>query len=62
MQGVDWYNNRRLHNQLNYIPPDEHEAAYYGQAQAFQRRRLNRRSRLIPETVQHVDIPLRSST
>jgi transposase InsO family protein len=30
MEWVDWYNNRR-HNQLNYIPPDEHEAAHYAQ-------------------------------
>lgn len=29
MEWVDWYNNRRLHSQLNYIPPDEHEAAHY---------------------------------
>jgi putative transposase len=33
---VDWYNNRRLHSQLDYIPPDEYEAAYYAQAQASQ--------------------------
>jgi putative transposase len=26
---VDWYNTRRLHSQLNYIPPDEYETAYY---------------------------------
>jgi transposase InsO family protein len=31
MEWVDWYNNRRLHSQLNYIPPDEYEAAYYAQ-------------------------------
>ena len=29
MGWVDWYNNRRLHSQLNYIPPDEYEAAPY---------------------------------
>jgi len=29
MEWVDWFNNRRLHSQLNYIPPDECEAAYY---------------------------------
>jgi hypothetical protein len=23
------YNNRRLHSRLDYVPPDEHEAAYY---------------------------------
>jgi putative transposase len=28
IEWVDWYNNRRLHSQLNYIPPDEYEAAY----------------------------------
>jgi len=31
MEWVDWYNNRRLHSQLNYTPPDEYEAAYYTQ-------------------------------
>ncbi len=31
MEWVDWFNNRRLHSQLNYIPPDEYEAAYYAQ-------------------------------
>jgi putative transposase len=25
MEWVDWYNNRRLHSQLNYIPPEEYE-------------------------------------
>jgi transposase InsO family protein len=29
MEWVDWYTNRRLHSQLNYIPPDEYEAAHY---------------------------------
>jgi putative transposase len=24
-----WYNNRRLHSLLNYVPPEEYEAAYY---------------------------------
>jgi transposase InsO family protein len=23
------YNNRRLHSQLDYVPPEEYEAAYY---------------------------------
>jgi putative transposase len=31
MEWVDWHNNRRLHSQLNYIPRDEYEAAYYAQ-------------------------------
>lgn len=26
---VDWYNNRRLHSSLDYVPPAEYEAAYY---------------------------------
>jgi putative transposase len=32
MEWVDWYNNRRLHIQLNYIPPEEYEAAYYARS------------------------------
>jgi putative transposase len=36
MEWVDWYNNRRLQSQLNYIPPDEYEAAYYAQTQTSQ--------------------------
>ena len=28
MEWVDWYNGRRLHSQLNYIPPDEYETTY----------------------------------
>jgi putative transposase len=31
MEWIDWYNNRRLHSQLNYTSPDEYEAAYYAQ-------------------------------
>jgi putative transposase len=31
MEWVDWYNNRRLHSVLGYIPSDEFEAAYYAQ-------------------------------
>lgn len=27
MEWVDWCNTRRLHSQLNYIPPDEYETA-----------------------------------
>jgi putative transposase len=34
MQWVDWYNNRRLHSQLDNVPPEEHEAAYYAHIQA----------------------------
>jgi transposase InsO family protein len=34
MEWVDWYNGRRLHSQLNYIPPDEYETTYYAQTQA----------------------------
>ena len=26
---VDWFNNRRLLEPLGYVPPAEHEAAYY---------------------------------
>jgi transposase InsO family protein len=26
---VDWYNNRRLHSTLGYVPPAEYEAAHY---------------------------------
>jgi putative transposase len=33
MEWVDWYNNRRLHSQLDYVPPDEYEAAYYAHVQ-----------------------------
>ena len=29
MEWVEWYNNHRVHSQLNYIPPDEYEANYY---------------------------------
>ena len=36
MEWIDWFNNRRLHSQLNYIPPDEYEAAYYAHLQASQ--------------------------
>jgi putative transposase len=25
---IDWYNNRRLHSQLDYVPPAEHEALH----------------------------------
>ena len=26
---VDWFNNRRIHESLDYVPPVEFEAAYY---------------------------------
>ena len=28
LEWVDWFNNRRLHSQLDYVPPEEYEAAY----------------------------------
>lgn len=31
MEWVDWYNNRRLHGLLDYVPPVEYESAYYAQ-------------------------------
>ena len=31
MEWVDWYNDRRLHSRLDYVPPEEHEAAYYAE-------------------------------
>jgi putative transposase len=33
MEWVDWHNNRRLHSQLGYVPPDEYGAAYYAGVQ-----------------------------
>jgi putative transposase len=36
MEWVDWYNNRRLHSQLDYVRPEEYAAAYYAQPQASQ--------------------------
>jgi putative transposase len=32
MEWADWYSNRRLHSQLNYIPPD----AYYASPSGIQ--------------------------
>jgi len=31
MEWIDWYNNRRLHSLLDYVPPAEYESAYYAQ-------------------------------
>ena len=36
MEWVDWYNNRRLHGVLNYIPPEEYESTYYAHLRASQ--------------------------
>ena len=36
MEWTDWINNRRLHSQLEYVPPEEYEAAYYAHTQAGQ--------------------------
>jgi putative transposase len=33
MEWVDWYNARRLHSLLDYVPPDDYESAYYAQPQ-----------------------------
>ena len=30
---IDWYNNARLHSAIGYLPPAEHEAAFYAQPQ-----------------------------
>lgn len=32
LRWVDWYNNRRLFESIGYVPPAEHEAAYFQQA------------------------------
>lgn len=32
MEWVDWFNRSRLHSRLEYLTPDEFEAAYYGWA------------------------------
>ena len=32
IQWVDRFNNRRLHSQLDYVHPEEHEATYYAQS------------------------------
>ena len=36
MEWVDWFNNRRLHSVLDYVPPEEYEDAYYAQTQESQ--------------------------
>jgi putative transposase len=36
MEWVDWFNNRRLHSLLDYVPPEEYETAYYAQLRASQ--------------------------
>ena len=41
---VDWYNGRRLHSQLNYIPPEEYETTFRVKSRR-PRRRLNHESR-----------------
>ena len=34
MEWVDWFNNRRLHSVLDYVPPEEYESAHYAHIQA----------------------------
>ncbi|MCV7229437.1 transposase [Mycolicibacterium komossense] len=36
MEWVDWFNNRRLHSLLDYIPPEEYETAYSAQLRTSQ--------------------------
>jgi transposase InsO family protein len=36
MEWVDWYNNRRLHSGLDYVPPEEYESTYYAHLRASQ--------------------------
>jgi putative transposase len=36
MEWVDWFNNRRLHSVLDYVPPEEYEAAHYAHTQGSQ--------------------------
>ncbi|MEU4483203.1 integrase core domain-containing protein [Micromonospora sp. NPDC023966] len=33
---VDWYNHRRLHSALNYLPPAEYESMFYAHNQPDQ--------------------------
>jgi transposase InsO family protein len=30
---IHWWNTTRIHSALGYVPPDEHEAAYYARQQ-----------------------------
>jgi putative transposase len=34
LEWVQWFNHRRIHGELGYVPPAEFEAAYYAQARA----------------------------
>jgi transposase InsO family protein len=36
MEWSDWFDNRRPHIQLDYVPPEEYEPAYYAYPQASQ--------------------------
>ena len=31
LEYIDWFNNRRLHSEIGYVPPAEFEAAYWAQ-------------------------------
>ena len=33
---VDWFNNRRIHNEIGKIPPAEREENYYRQIDPFE--------------------------
>lgn len=33
---VDWYNHRRLHSAMNYLPPAEYESMFYAHSQPDQ--------------------------
>ena len=51
MEWVDWFNNRRLHSVLDYVPPEEYETAYYAQPRGPSRRYLNHEAGIKPGTV-----------
>uniref|UniRef100_UPI003567FA41 integrase core domain-containing protein n=1 Tax=Mycobacterium marinum TaxID=1781 RepID=UPI003567FA41 len=36
MEWVDWYNNRRLHSVLDYVPPEEYESTSYAHLRTSQ--------------------------